>query len=170
MEQGSEEYFPLVVEDGTQTGIATRRQCHDGVSMLLHPVVHLHLFDRSGRLFLQKRSMTKDIQPGKWDTSVGGHFAPGESPLEALSREAEEELSIVVKDPVFLGKYIWQSERERELVYSYMMVTDKMPVADRDEIDEGRFWEIDEVNEAIGKGVFTPNFEEEFVRYREKLS
>jgi len=67
-----EEVFPLVNEQGDLIGKATRTQCHSG-SFLLHPVVHLHVFNASGQLFLQKRSMSKDIQPGMWDTSVGGH-------------------------------------------------------------------------------------------------
>lgn len=40
--------------------------------MLLHPVVHLHLFNSRGELYLQKRPEWKDIQPGRWDTAVGG--------------------------------------------------------------------------------------------------
>ena len=59
-----EEWFPVVDEDGNTIGNAPRRVCHDGKSMLLHPVVHLHLFNTKGELFLQKRAKTKDIQPG----------------------------------------------------------------------------------------------------------
>ena len=68
----SEELFPIVDEAGNVTGSATRRECHGG-SMLLHPVVHLHVNMPGAGLYLQKRSCDKDIQPGKWDTSVGGH-------------------------------------------------------------------------------------------------
>ena len=46
--------------------------------MLLHPVVHLHVMREGGFLYLQKRAMDKDIQPGKWDTAVGGHVDFGE--------------------------------------------------------------------------------------------
>ena len=73
------EWFPVINEDGKVIGKAPRSVCHDGKSMLLHPVVHLHLFSKEGKIFLQKRSMKKDIQPGKWDTSVGGHILPGET-------------------------------------------------------------------------------------------
>ena len=51
---------------GETIGKATRKECHSG-SKQLHPVIHLHIFNDTGELYLQKRSMTKDIQPGKWD-------------------------------------------------------------------------------------------------------
>lgn len=157
-----EELFPIVDEDGNITGKALRSVCHNGKSMLLHPVVHLHLFNTRGELFLQKRAKTKDIQPGKWDTSVGGHISPGETPDEALMREATEELGLKNFTPEYLGKYVWESSRERELVYSYSTISDVLPVINKDEIEDGRFWTIEEIKLSIGKDVFTPNFEYEF--------
>lgn len=159
---GLVEWFPVVDEDGNTIGEAPRHVCHDGKSKLLHPVVHLHVFNRNGELFLQKRSETKDIQPGKWDTSVGGHVSPGESILEAVKREAEEELGLKDFEPIFETRYIWESERERELVSSFSVITENLPVTNPDEISEGRFWDINEIKTKLGKGVFTPNFEHEF--------
>ena len=69
------EIFPIVDEDGNVIGSATRGECHSG-SMLLHPVVHLHVFNSKGDIYLQKRPEWKDIQPGKWDTAVGYHGFP----------------------------------------------------------------------------------------------
>ena len=69
----NQEMFPIVDEQGNITGTATRGECHSG-SKLLHPVVHLHIFNANGDLYLQKRPEWKDIQPGKWDTAVGGHI------------------------------------------------------------------------------------------------
>ena len=68
----SEEVFPVVDEGGRVTGCATRGRCHDG-SKLLHPVVHLHVLNPEGEMYLQRRPEWKDIQPGKWATAVGGH-------------------------------------------------------------------------------------------------
>ena len=147
----SEEIFPIVDEDGNTIGEAPRRVCHDGKSMLLHPVVHLHLFNSKGELFLQKRSHTKDIQPGKWDTSVGGHVDLGETIETALIREAYEELGLTGFEPV-----------ERELVNSFSTTSDIAPIINKDEIDEGSFWSISEIKDSLGKDLFTPNFEYEF--------
>jgi isopentenyldiphosphate isomerase len=162
MDYNSEEWFPVVDKDGNTISIAPRSICHDGISMLLHPVVHLHLFDDIGRLYLQKRALTKDILPGRWDTSVGGHVSPGEEIVDALKRETLEELGLPDFEFSFLKKYIWESSRERELVYSFSGRSDREPIPSPDEISEGRFWATAEIIENLGKDVFTPNFEHEF--------
>lgn len=156
------EIFPIVDESGKEISRAPRELCHDGKSMLLHPVVHFHLFNEKGELFLQKRAKTKDLLPGKWDTAVGGHVSPGENAEEALKREAEEELGLKNFKYRLSKKYIWESARERELVYSFTGTSDEIPIINRDEIDEGRFWSITEIKENLGKNIFTPNFEKEF--------
>ena len=162
---GSEELFPVVDPDGNEISMAPRSLCHDGLSMLLHPVVHLHLFNERGEIYLQLRSTTKDLLPGYWDTSVGGHMDPGEMPEEALRREALEELGL--KDFTFrlIDKYIWKSMRERELVYSFTGSSAHIPVINHDEIDDGRFWPVEEISGNLGKNIFTPNFEYEFRRF-----
>ena len=158
-----EEWFPLIDETGLVVGKALRSECHSG-SMLLHPVVHLHIFDKRGRLYLQRRSMSKEIQPGKWDTAVGGHVDYGETIEEALCREVREELGITGFEPIHNFTYLFQSSVEREMVYSYRTIYEGDIVIDPEEIDEGRYWDIDEVMAHMGKGVFTPNFEDEFQR------
>ncbi|MBP3408946.1 MAG: NUDIX domain-containing protein [Bacteroidaceae bacterium] len=154
------ELFPIVDAEGNTIGCATRGECHDG-SKLLHPVVHLHLLNSAGEIYLQQRPLWKEIQPGKWDTAVGGHVDYGESVADALLREVREEIGITDFTPVFLMCYRFESERERELVYVYKCVYEG-EVKPSDELDGGRFWAISEVEHAIGKGVLTPNFEQEF--------
>ncbi len=158
----SEEIFPIVDESGNIIGKATRGECHGG-SMLLHPVVHLHVFDMKGRLYLQKRPEWKDIQPGKWDTAVGGHVDYGEDVAAALLREAREELGISGFVPSFLSSYVFESSRERELVNAFKTTVDELPHPS-DELDGGRFWTIEEIEAGLGKGIFTPNFESEYIR------
>lgn len=155
----SSEMFPLVDEQGNLVGAATRGECHNG-SRLLHPVVHLHVFNSRGELYLQKRPEWKDIQPGRWDTAVGGHFALGENAEQALRREAEEEIGITDYEPRFVTAYIYDSETEREMVFVYRTVYDG-PVTPSDELDGGRFWSVAEIRKNLGSGVFSNNFESE---------
>ena len=108
MTDNLEELFPVVNEDGVTTGKITRKEAHSG-TRILHPVVHLHLFNSKGELYLQRRPLWKDIQPGKWDTACGGHMAYGETPEEALRREVSEELGITGFEPEFLGKYVFDA-------------------------------------------------------------
>ena len=156
------EYFPLVNESGEVIGKATRKECHSG-TFWLHPVVHLHVFNSVGELFLQKRAMNKDIQPGKWDTSVGGHVDYGEDVLTALHREVREELGIVDFEPRFIKSYKFVSGQEAEYVNSYYTIYEGKIDPDPVEISEGKFWTISEINAALENDIFTPNFEQEYV-------
>lgn len=157
-----EEMFPVVDEEGNIIGAASRGECHGG-SKLLHPVVHLHLFNSKGELYLQRRPLWKDIQPGKWDTAVGGHVDLGESVEMALRREVREELGVTDFVPETLTHYVFESARERELVFVHKTVYDG-EVKPSDELDGGRFWSLDEIRQAMGKEILTPNFESEIQR------
>lgn len=88
---GHEELLEVVNYKGEVIGILPRSHIHGNPS-LVHRVVHVLVFNSKGELLLQKRSLTRDVAPGKWDTSVGGHINPGEDPLEAARREMKEEL------------------------------------------------------------------------------
>lgn len=163
----SEELFPVVDEQGNVISKATRTECHSG-SMLLHPVVHLHIFKPGGYIYLQKRAMNKDIQPGKWDTAVGGHVDYGETIADAMLREVHEELGLDNISPLPLISYIFKSNIEQELVTTcYILVDDTFaPKIDAGEISEARFWHIDEIESSLGKGILTPNFEQEYKRIK----
>ena len=156
-----EDWVPLVDEEGNVTGQAPRRVVHNGKSMLLHPVVHLHVVSDKG-VFLQKRSLTKKIQPGKWDTAVGGHVDLGENIEQALARETFEEIGIRQFNASLLKKYIWQSSVERELVFSFITNYSGDFKIDPEEVDEARFWPVKDIEAGIEKNIFTPNFLHEF--------
>lgn len=164
----SSEMLPVVDPNGIVIGQASRSWCHSG-QKLLHPVVHLHIINRMGEIYLQKRSADKDLLPNTWDTAVGGHISYGESISEALFREAGEELGFYDFNPIYLFSYVFESDIERELVNVFAAVGNFTLHPDLFEVAEGRYWPVEEIEESMGEGILTPNFEQEFQMVREPL-
>ena len=163
------EMLPIVDASGRVTEQAPRSYCHSQ-RRPLHPVVHLHITDRKGRIYLQKRSPEKDFLPGMWDTAVGGHVSYGEYIREALVRESAEELGLFDFNPIHLDTYVYETDRERELIFVFAAVGSFSLNPDNAEVSEGRWWTPGEIEEKLGKGVFTPNFESEYRRFRNALT
>lgn len=166
----SDELLEVINEQGDVIKLVTRSECHLNPSFI-HRVVHVLVFDPAReQLYLQKRSRHKDIQPGKWDTSVGGHLCPGE-PLEiGAQRELEEELGITGLKLTHLYQYLMSSEHETELVNTYMGIWPGAFHPNPQEIEEGRFWSLQEIERHMGQQLFTPNFEDEYRRYQDWLT
>lgn len=156
-----EEWLPLVTEQGQVTGKAPRSACHRG-EKLLHPVVHLHVLNPGKSIFLQKRPMNKLVQPGKWDTAVGGHIAFGEKLEDALRREAWEEIGLKDFSARLVKTYRWETDIEAELVYLFVSYDYKNIHLHSDEVEEGRFWTRKQIEKKLGQEVFTPNLEMEY--------
>ena len=159
------EYFDLVDESGRIIGSAAREQCHGNPS-LMHRAVHVLVFDSAGRLYLQRRAESKDVQPGMWDSSVGGHVALGEGFQEAAAREMWEELALGGAALTHLYDYLWHSPMESESIRTYRTVWDGAISPDPDEIAEGRFWSMEEIGGRRASGLFTPSLQDEIRRYR----
>jgi len=166
-----EELLQLVDRRGNPIGTAPRNECH-GNPELIQAVVHLHLFDKTGRMYLQKRAASKDRFPGRWDTSVGGHVAPGETPEEAIRREAREELGIDldgsggIGGPERLETYIYCDETETEFVTPFRIMFSESPRPNGEEVEEGAFFELEEIRRRLSERPeeFTPHFLSAFGR------
>lgn len=159
-----EELLEVVNHKGEVIRILPRAHIHGNPSMV-HRVVHILVFNTKGELLLQKRSMSKDVAPGKWDTSVGGHLNPGEDPLSAARREMKEELGISLGEPKFLYTYIHTNSYETELVYTYSCLYEGKIYFNPDEIDEVKFWSLEEMRDHMGKNILSDNFEHELLNY-----
>jgi isopentenyldiphosphate isomerase len=159
-----EELLEIVDEHGKPLGIAPRSSIHGNPS-LLHKVVHVLVFNSAGELLLQKRSMNKDVAPGKWDTSVGGHVSPAEDTYSAARREMEEELGVDTGEIIYLYSYIHSNAYESELVFTHSCIHNGPFSFNKDEIDSVKFWELEEIKKTLGLGVLSDNFESEITKY-----
>jgi isopentenyldiphosphate isomerase len=147
----NEEFLEVVTEEGKTVKTLPRSEIHGNPS-LIHKVVHVLVLNMKGEILLQKRSMNKDVAPGKWDTSVGGHVNAGETLYEALQREMEEELGLKACRPEFLYSYIHTNPYETELVYTYLCSYTGRILFNRHEIDQVMAWNFDDIRQNGFKG------------------
>jgi isopentenyldiphosphate isomerase len=165
----TEEHLEIVDGEGNVVGCAPRSQIH-GNPALIHRVVHVLVLNRKGEMLLQKRSLNKDVAPGRWDTSVGGHVGVGEDLAFSSVREMHEELGVSGYDPEYLYSYMYSNEYETELVTTYRCFHGGDFSYNREEIDEIRFWSFDEIRNAMGRKILSDNFEHEFMTYLSYLN
>jgi isopentenyldiphosphate isomerase len=120
---------------------------------LRHRAVHMLVFNAQGELFLQKRSLAKDINPGLWDTSAAGHVDFGESYDACAARELREELGIAGTAPLeFLFKLPASAGTGWEFVQVYRTVHDGELVLAAGEIDAGRWFSVEAVDLWLNEG------------------
>ena len=103
-----------------------------------HRAVHVLVFDTRGRIFLQKRSMTKDTFPGAWDSSASGHLDSGEDYGTCAVRELREELGLSAPTPpVPLFKISACAETGQEFVWAYRCQSEGPFTLQASEIERG---------------------------------
>jgi len=114
----AEEIFDVVNERDEVVGQQVRSEVHR--QGLLHRAVHILVFNRAGRVFLQKRSMSKDTHPGTWDSSTSGHVDSGENYDQSAIRELQEEIGLVIETaPERLFKIDACDDTDQEFVWVY---------------------------------------------------
>jgi len=130
-----EEWFDVVDRNDTVIGRSSREQVHR--QNLLHRSAHLLVFDSSGRVLLQKRSMSKDRFPGRWDSSVSGHVDSGEHYDQCIVREAMEEIGIDLETtPERLFKIDACDETDNEFTWVYRTVSEGPFAPNEEEVAE----------------------------------
>lgn len=140
----SQEIFDVVNERDEVIDRQPRSVVH--ARGLLHRAVHVLVFNARGEVFLQKRSMKKDRQPGVWDSSASGHLDSGEDYDACAVRELREEIGLVLKQsPRRLFKIDACEETDAEFVWIYRCESEGPFTLHPEEIDEGGWFALDEV-------------------------
>ncbi len=80
---------------------------------LIHRASYILVFNSKNELFLQKRTMTKDVFPGTWDIAAGGVVLAGESYEESAIRELDEELGVTEVNLQFHFDHFYEDENNR---------------------------------------------------------
>lgn len=135
----SEEIFDVVNERDEVVAQQTRREVHR--LGLMHRAAHVLVFNRHGKVFLQKRSHKKDRQPGKWDSSASGHVDAGEDYDACARRELREEIGLVPSAPPRrLFKLPASPETDQEHVWVYRCEAEGPFSLDLEEIELGSWF------------------------------
>ena len=154
-----EDIFDVVNDDDEIIGREPRSVVH--ARGLRHRAVHVLVYNAAGQLFLQKRSMTKDNDPGLWDSSCSGHVDSGESYAVAAERELMEEIDLLVDEPMEeLFKIEASAGTGWEFAVIYRTESEGPFTLCPEEIDEGRWFTPEEIDNALANEPekFSPTF------------
>lgn len=163
------EPIEVVDEYCRSLGILARGEVH--AKGLYHRAVHIFLFNTKGEIFLQRRSLDREENPGLWNSSASGHVNPGEALYVAAKRELMEELGLKVKlEDLF--QVVPSLETNWECITLFKGETDKVPKPNPREIIEGRFFTIQELEKLLEESpeIFSPVFRYLWKIYKEKLT
>jgi isopentenyldiphosphate isomerase len=140
-----EEIFDVVNERDEVIGRRPRPEVHR--LGLMHRAVHVLVFNSAGQLFLQKRSMSKDRQPGLWDSSSSGHVDSGEEYDQCAIREVREEIGLkLASPPLRLFKLPASAQTDQEHVWVYRCESEGPFQLHPDEIERGGWFSPAEIS------------------------
>jgi isopentenyl-diphosphate delta-isomerase len=158
------EYFWVVDEADRVIGKETRENCHR--NRLIHRSVYVFLINSKDELFVQKRSMSKDLYPGYYTGSATGHVDYGEIYDQAAQRELREELGINVPLEK-VGKFRSFSHNEKEYSTLYVCRYDGEVSFNQREITRGLWMKLGQVKDEMesGEKLFASGFKAAFNTY-----
>jgi isopentenyldiphosphate isomerase len=150
-----DEMVAIVDEDNQVTGAVRRAEMRR--RGLLHRATYVFVFDSSGRLCVQHRTMTKDVYPGYWDLCAGGVVLEGESYDVSAERELAEELGIrgVLLEPWF--EFLWEEGVSRVWGKAYSCVYDGPLELQVEEVQSVEFMDVDAILSGTAPRQFTPD-------------
>tara|TARA_B110000263_G_scaffold84509_1_gene73909 strand:+ start:882 stop:1460 length:579 start_codon:yes stop_codon:yes gene_type:complete len=155
------EQLILVDSDDNEIGYSSKSECHKDLG-LLHRAFSIFLFNSTGELLIQKRSIKKELWGQYWSNSCCSHPRKGEDLYEAAIRRVQQELSIECSLN-FLYKFQYHenytdSGSEHELCSVFYGLYDGSISCNENEIEDWRMISSTQLNEEIGQSniLYTP--------------
>ena len=137
---------------------------------LCHRATYILVFDTAARMFVQKRTDTKDIYPGYYDIATGGVVLAGEPYNISAKRELAEELGIADTPLTSLFDFYHEQGRNRVWGMVYSCVWDGPIVLQKEEVESGDFYSVPTILSMSEKEPFTPDGMYVLHRYLESES
>ena len=159
----SEEIVTVVDEENRPVAELPRHRVRS--ENLPHRATFIFVFDRRGRVLVQRRTPIKDLYPGFYDLAAGGVVAAGESYEACAEREAAEELGVrgVPLEPRF--DFYFEDERSRCFGRVFTCVHEGPFTLQAEEVESVAFHSVDEI--AGGRiAPLTPDTRLAFARLR----
>ena len=144
------EIFDVVNINDTVIGRATRKECNSD-PILIHRAAFVLIFNDTNQILWQKRSLTKDVNPGAWITSASGHVNYGESYEQTAIREVKEELGVDITVE-FLGRFLYRYKNESEFSAIFKAHSNEPFDFDPNEISEVKFISLREFFRSESEG------------------
>jgi isopentenyldiphosphate isomerase len=151
-----------VIRRATRGEVRAKNLPHRGVGILCR--------DPAGRIYVHRRTRTKDVFPGLYDMFVGGVVGSGESYDDAARREVAEELGIVGTELRFLFHHHYVGPQNHAFIAVYEVTWDGPMRHQESEVEWGAFLDIEEVVRSLARWEYVPDGVEIFERYRESGS
>src|SRR5215470_15728838 len=129
----ADEIVVIVDEDNNIVGAAPRREMR--AKRLPHRSTYILVFNAQGELYVQKRTMSKDVFPGYYDPATGGVVLAGESYEQSAVRELEEEMGIRQVPLTWLFDFYFADRRTRVWGGAYSCVYDGPLVLQKEEVE-----------------------------------
>jgi isopentenyldiphosphate isomerase len=140
----------IVDENNNPLAPLPRKGIHE--NRIWHRVTHIWVVNSAKEILVQKRSLAKDLDPGKWESFFGGHLAPGDTEIDCAVTELEEETGLKAKPEDLKYFKIYKCDDVTEFqsifVYSWNGNADQISY-EKEEIDEVKWMPIQELRKQI---------------------
>jgi 8-oxo-dGTP pyrophosphatase MutT (NUDIX family)/aminoglycoside phosphotransferase (APT) family kinase protein len=146
MDPVDEEVVALYDDEGRPDGSVPRSVMR--AQNLRHAATGVLVRDPYGRIYVHRRTPTKDVYPGYWDFAAGGVVLDGEDPLAAARRELAEELGVESElEP--LGEADYADDSTRYHAFRYVTTWDGPITPQPEEVAYGAWLSIERLLERL---------------------